>query len=278
MNQQPPLNHAHLFHIIDLKLLELLKSLTAEEWERQTIAKKWKVKDVAAHLLDGNIRALSLQRDKFFGQPGPSGFEFETVVEWINQFNNEWVNAAKRISPAVMILLHEATGKLTSDYFASLDLFDRSIFPVDWAGENESQNWLHVAREYTEKWLHQQQIRDAVNKPGIITKELFYPFIDTFMFALPHTYRDIQANEGTRVRITIPHEAGGSWEIVMTGGKWLLMKHQTSSADAELIIDQDTAWKLFSRSLKAEDVINKVTIRGNRKLGETALNMTSVMA
>ena len=82
-----------LFQIIDLRLMELLRSLTAEEWEMQTIAKKWKVKDVAAHLLDGNIRALSLQRDKYFGQPGPADFEFKTVVDWINQFNNNWVNA-----------------------------------------------------------------------------------------------------------------------------------------------------------------------------------------
>lgn len=244
----------------------------------QTVAKKWKVKDVAAHLLDGNIRALSLQRDKYFGQPGPAGFEFETVVEWINQFNNEWVNVARRISPDVMILLHEATGKPTSDYFASLDPFDKSIFPVDWAGEKESKNWLHVAREYTEKWLHQQQIRDAVNKPGITTKEFFHPFIDTFMFALPHTYRNIKAEEGSSIMITIPHEAGGSWAIIMKEGKWQIVKDHPDPVNAELIIDHDTAWKLFSRSLKAEDVIHLVMIKGNKMLGETALNMTSVMA
>ena len=278
MNAEAPQFTPQLFQIIDLRLLELLRSLTAEEWEMQTIAKKWKVKDVAAHLLDGNIRALSLQRDKYFGQPGPADFEFKTVVDWINQFNNNWVNAAKRISPAVMILLHEATGKLTSEYFASLDPDERSIFPVDWAGEKESRNRLHVAREYTEKWLHQQQIRDAVQKPGIITKELFYPFMNTFMVALPFTYKNIKAEDGTRVKISIPDEAGGSWTIIHKDGAWQLLNDHAAEADAELIIDADTAWKLFSRSLQASDVKSKVIINGNQELGETALNMTSVMA
>jgi len=36
---------------------------------------------------------------------------------------------------------------------------------VDWAEEMESKNWMAIAREYTEKWLHQQQIRDAIQQP-----------------------------------------------------------------------------------------------------------------
>lgn len=46
---------------LDQKLLELLWSLDAEDWEKPTIAPLWCVKDIAAHLLDGNIRALCWQ-------------------------------------------------------------------------------------------------------------------------------------------------------------------------------------------------------------------------
>ena len=42
----------------------------------------------------------------------------------------------------------------------------RAIFSVAWAGESESENWFDVARDYTERWHHQQQIRDAVGRPG----------------------------------------------------------------------------------------------------------------
>ncbi|MEO8240286.1 MAG: maleylpyruvate isomerase N-terminal domain-containing protein [Flavobacterium sp.] len=61
-----PIQTSHLFSVLDELLIELLKSLTEEEWNVQTIAKKWTVKDIASHLLDGNLRGLSISRDHFF--------------------------------------------------------------------------------------------------------------------------------------------------------------------------------------------------------------------
>ncbi len=55
-----PIDVIELFSEIDKKLIDLLKSLTPEEWQKQTVAKLWKVKDVVTHLLDGNIRILSM--------------------------------------------------------------------------------------------------------------------------------------------------------------------------------------------------------------------------
>ena len=62
----PPLV-THLLPVLNEKLITLLRSLTPEEWQLPTIARLWTVKDVAAHLLDGNIRSLSLLRDGWWG-------------------------------------------------------------------------------------------------------------------------------------------------------------------------------------------------------------------
>jgi len=276
--QTPPLQTQHLFKILDEKLIELLRSLTIEEWNAQTVAKLWKVKDVAAHLLDGNIRALSIQKEKYFGEPAPAINSYTDLVNWLNQLNADWVRAAKRISPTVMILLHEATGKQTCEYFESVNPFEKAIFSVAWAGEEESLNWMHVAREYTEKFLHQQQIRDAVNKQGIMTKELFYPFIDTFMFALPHAYRNVEAENGTIIQLNVSSEIGGSWFLVRENEKWILKKENNLRSSSIIAIDPDTAWKLFSKSLRAADVSSKVELEGDKDLGAVALEMISVMA
>src|SRR5947207_318056 len=57
-----PIFTAHLFPKVDGMLLELLRSLSPEDWEKQTVSPKWKVKDVAAHLLDTLLRGLSVAR------------------------------------------------------------------------------------------------------------------------------------------------------------------------------------------------------------------------
>jgi len=36
---------------------------------------------------------------------------------------------------------------------------------------------MHIARKYTDKFLHQQQIRDAANKKGIMTEEFYLAFL-----------------------------------------------------------------------------------------------------
>ncbi|QHS56958.1 hypothetical protein GWR56_15930 [Mucilaginibacter sp. 14171R-50] len=272
-----PIDVVNLLPVLDKKLIELLMSLTPEEWEKQTIAKLWVVKDVVAHLLDTNIRILSILRDGFYGEQ-PDIKSRQDLLDFLNGLNADWVKAMKRVSPQMLIVLHEITGPLFCDYFKSVDPWGRSAFAVEWAGEMESRNWMEIAREYTEKWLHQQQIRDAVNKPGLMTPELYYPFIDIFMLALPHTYRNVLAENGTVVKTTITTDIGGAWFLVRADNGWTLSKENGVQPDTEIIIDPDTAWKLFSKSLRPDQIKDKVIITGDQELGQTVLNMVSVMA
>lgn len=279
MTTQPniPIDVAHLLPVLDRKLIELLKSLTPDEWQQQTVAKLWTVKDVAAHLLDGNIRILSILRDNYFGEQ-PSINSNQDLIDFLNRLNADWVKAMKRVSPQMLIFLLELTSQPFCNYFKSLNPFDKSILAVDWAGETESKNWMEIAREYTEKWLHQQQIRDAVGKPGLVTRELYYPFIDIFMLALPHTFRATDAEKGTTIKVTVASDIGGSWFLTRNNEKWMLINNYQEKATTEIIIDPDTAWKLFSKSLQPEQVKNKIKIIGEQKLAETVLTMVSVMA
>src|SRR5213082_3892646 len=49
----------HLFAPLHAELMSLLRGLSAEDWEKPTVAKAWRVRDVAAHLLDTQLRRLS---------------------------------------------------------------------------------------------------------------------------------------------------------------------------------------------------------------------------
>ena len=267
-----------LFPLLDLKLIELLRTLSAADWDKPTVARLWSVKDVAAHLLDGNIRMLSFSRDSHKNAPDREINSYQDLVGYLNQFNADWVKACKRVSPGVLVELLESTGKQYSEHVATLNPYAEAMFSVAWAGEEKSVNWFHIAREYTEKWHHQQQIREAVDKPGIITPMLFPPFIETLLLGLPHTYRNIQAKTGTTIEIGISSESGGNWYLVKQDQGWKTNKTSSSAPDAGIIISPDTAWKLFTKAITPEKARETATLSGNIELAEVALTMVAVMA
>lgn len=276
-SESKPIETLHLFPILDALLIELLRSLTEEEWNAKTVAKKWTVKDIASHLLDGNLRGLSISRDQYFGEKPENINSYRDLVDFLNQLNMTWTNATKRLSPNVIINLLETTGKEYYEHLQTLNPFENAIFSVAWAGEETSLNWFHIAREYTEKFLHQQQIRDAVGKPALLTKELFCPFIHIFMQALPNQYQNTTAKEGTIISLIVTTEIGGQWSIIKQEENWEFIDNPAQS-DAIIRINPNDAWLLFSKGMSPNAAKEKVEITGDTVLAETALNIVSVMA
>jgi uncharacterized protein (TIGR03083 family) len=271
-----PIATLHLFLPLDQKLIRLLKSLSPEDWQKPTLAKLWTVKDVAAHLLDGNLRTLALSQN-YMGDPPSEIQSYRDLVDYLNRLNADWVRAMKRVSPNTLIELLEVTQQPVIDYYHSLDLWAPAQFAVSWAGEHESQNWFHIAREYTERWHHQQQIREAVEKQEIMDKAFFSPLIQTFMMALPYTYRDTHAPDGTMISVKVGHPSNQEWKITSSQYQWSFSESK-KTPDTIIEMSGDTAWKLFTKALPESTVPEKIKISGNPALGKPVLKMLSVMA
>src|SRR5260370_38358657 len=105
------------------------------------------------------------------------------------------------------------TGEETYQLFSSLDLYAIGE-SVSWAGPDPAPVWLDVAREYTERRVHQQQIRDAVGRPGLKEQRFFAPVLATFVRALPHTFREVDAPDGTLIHLNISGEAGSEGNLL----------------------------------------------------------------
>ncbi len=101
-----------------------------------------------------------------------------------------------------MIDLMDVVGLQMSTYFQELDSFAMGA-PVDWASPEPAPVWLDIAREYTERWHHQQHIRDTVNKPCPKQPRHFAPVLESFMYAFPWAYHDVSADENTSVTLSI---------------------------------------------------------------------------
>ncbi|MCW5849944.1 MAG: maleylpyruvate isomerase family mycothiol-dependent enzyme [Anaerolineae bacterium] len=169
-------------------LLALLDGLSEVDWDRLTACAGWSVKDVADHLLGGDLSMLSRRRDSYHLNVGDLS-AWETLVQFINTWNRDWVTATRRLSPRVTRELLAWAGPQVSALFASQDPFALGG-PVSWAGPDPAPVWLDLAREYTERWHHQQHIRDAVGRPGFTEPHFMAPVLDAFVRALPHTYRE----------------------------------------------------------------------------------------
>jgi len=259
---------------IDSMLIDLLRSLSADDWERPATP-RWRVKEVVGHLLDGNLRRLSMARDGYWGEP----FSGDSLVDFLNELNADWVRAMRRVSPQVLTWLLELSNRQVADYFRSLDPEGQATFAVSWAGEEKSKNWFDIAREYTEKWHHQQQIRVAVGRDvdTIMSRELYYPVLDTFMRVLPHGYREVRAIEGVTVALRVTGEAGGTWYLRRGATSWELRGTGSRELQGEVTIPQEIAWKLFTKGLPADEARRQLKFAGDEKLTSPILKVVAIV-
>ena len=272
-----PILTAHLLPVIEARLIELLRSLRPDEWELQTVAPAWKVKDVAAHLLDTQLRKLSRVRDGYASGPPPRFASHDEFLAFINRLNREGVEMYRRLSPAVLISLMELASRESADFHQALDPMAAAAFSVSWAGDETSPNWFDTARELTERWHHQQQIRLATNRPGIMTRELYYPVLDCFMRALPFSYRDRPGETGTHLRFNVSGDCGGSWYLYRAADRWMQVEAPQGRQVSETTMPQDIAWRIFTKGIDRESAAAQVSVTGDRDLALHVLGMISII-
>ncbi len=271
-----PIFTEQLFPKLEAKLIELLRSLSPEDWAKQTLAPKWKVKDVAAHLLDTETRGLAAARRGHNAEKSEQ-LTPDKLLALINALNAEGVRVYGSLSTEVLISKMEAASKELSEYVSEIDPFAPAVFPVSWAGEEESPNWFHTAREFTERWHHQQQIRVAVNKPGIMTREFYFPVLDCFMRGLPYAYRNVAALGGSLAEFQIAGECGGRWHLFRDGGAWRLIATPVGEKISVTTIPQEIAWRIFTKGIAREEAKKQVQVTGDENVGLHILNMISIV-
>ena len=279
MKAVKPIETVALFPGLSAELLNLLSGLPRTAWDQETACAGWSVQDVVAHLLGGNVGRLAFGRDQHRlrdGRAFPS--DYAAQVAFIDQLNAEWVTTARRLSPPLLIDFLATTDEQLYHYFQSLPPLAPSGAAVTWAGDTQSPNWFDIAREYTEKWLHQQHIREAVGAPLLTERKWLFPVLDTFLRALPYTYRTVVAPEDTTITFHITGEAGGDWSLQRTDGQWRLWTGAAPTAVATASLDQDLAWRLCTKGVSPSVAGAQIQTTGDAILALGILQMVSIMA
>jgi uncharacterized protein (TIGR03083 family) len=273
MQSPEPVLIGDLFPAERARLLELLAGLTPEQWLAPTACAGWTVKDVAAHLLADDLGRLSRGRDRFASWAPVPG---EPVLAFVNRQNAEWVQAMRRVSPAIIGDLLRWAGEQTAAYFASLDPYQ--IGPVvSWVGPEPGPVWLDLAREYTERWHHHQHIREAVGAPGLTEPRFFQPVLATFVHALPYALRLTATRPRAAVQLHLAGPSGGDWSVVRGAERWTLYAGAAESPAARVTLAEDLAWRLFTRGITPEQAARRATIDGQQRLGRVLLEAVAII-
>jgi hypothetical protein len=251
MQRSRPVSTAGRFSPLSRELVHLLEGLDPGAWELPA-STRWRVRDVAAHILDGDLRRLSFERD---GRPPPAPAEGVAFPAFLGGLNEAWVQAMDRLSPMLLTGLLAWTGpQLATFYrgFTAEALAAPAFFPVSWAGDNSSPGWLDVGREYLERWHHQQQIRDAVGAPPLTGPEWLEPLLAVGVHAFRGALLPLAAGEaarppGTRLQVEFRGAGGGEWVVERREGGWELFEGTTPQPDARLALEVAEAWRLLLR-------------------------------
>jgi uncharacterized protein (TIGR03083 family) len=270
-----PVDTVGLFRPLHRKLIELLRGLDASAWERPTAAGTWTVRQVAAHLLHGDMRKLSASPgpDDALGDPVP----FDDLVEIIEVDNARGVELLAQLSPSLLIDLLDVTGRGVAGLFAGLPPEGRAATNVAWADEAVSANWTDVGREFTERWHHQMHIRDAVGAPGLKSRRWIEPILRLSVLALRRSYARVAAEPGTTVVLRVSGSWRHEWSMVRGPHGWDLLDGAGARPDAAVSMDAQSAWRSFFDFCSVAETRARTDVQGDVALAEPILRARSVM-
>ncbi|MBO0702207.1 MAG: maleylpyruvate isomerase N-terminal domain-containing protein [Candidatus Dormibacteraeota bacterium] len=253
------------------RLLSLLDSLSGAQWAAPTAAPEWTVKDIALHLLDVDLSWVARGRDHDHSGIIEVPDDHGEFVRGLAQRNQRWIEGARTLSPRLITGLLGWSGEQLDAYLATVDLTASSS--VYWAGEAPA--WFNLAREFTERWVHYRQIREAAlpHEKEEQEQDEYLPLVlRTFVWGFPHQY-DRPAPTGTAIGLEIP--AVGAWTLTRTASGWSLDEGWPTAAAARLRVEGDTAWRLLTG---APYDVRRVDLSGDPDLAEPLLRVRGIIA
>jgi hypothetical protein len=164
------------------------------------------------------------------------------------------VEAARVLSPRVVCDLLAFAGDQMDQWWASLRLDDKGR--VAWTGPEPVPMWFDIAQDLTERWVHQQQIRDAVGMSGLTDDRFLGTILRTFVWALPHHYRGLTGPD-LEIFVHLEGASGSEWTLARHNEQWDLHEGQTEEPAATISLPPTDAWRHFTGALSDPDQIQR---------------------
>src|SRR3954447_7648589 len=131
---------------------------------------------------------------------------------------------------------------------------------------------VRVAQDLTERWVHQMQIREAVDRVENYPARYLTVVLRTFVWAFPYQYR-VDAPAGTLVQIDLG--TGGAWRLTCDGTtQWSLEEGSVQAPDAHAVFTDDAGWRLLTGAAVPADGMR---LEGARELCQPLLDVRAIL-
>jgi uncharacterized protein (TIGR03083 family) len=245
----------------------LLEGLDASDWSAPTALPHWTVHDVVAHLIGTESSLEGIDAP----EPAVDVAALDHVHNRIGAQNEHWVQALRSKSPEEMLV---AFVDVTSRRGAALSELSAEDFAApSWTpvGQGTYERFMQI--RLFDCWLHEQDIRSAVGRPGHADGPCAEAAIDEIRGALGYVMgKQVGVPDGLAVTIELTGPVSRVFHIVVDGRAALvpeldrpaaaavrlssglfadLAGGRTSAADHrdDLILegDQELAWRMVEK-------------------------------
>jgi uncharacterized protein (TIGR03083 family) len=248
---------------------QLLSDLPAEDWERSTDCPGWTVKDQVSHLI--GVESMLL------GRPAPPPVEAPHASGPMGQVNEGWV-AERRGRPPEKVLaeFREVTDARRQALAAMTD--EQWAAPIDSPiGKVPYREFMSV--RVMDNWVHDQDIRRAVARPGDLDGPAAETALARFSSALGFVVgKRVGAPEGTSVVVQLEGPIATTLAVTVTDGR-AKPAPAPQRPTLTLTMTSETYSCLSSGRWTADEAVSqgKVKVEGDTQLGQRVLASMNII-
>ena len=244
-------------------IAELSADFTQQQWSTPTECPGWSVQDQVSHLVGSECRLL--------GRPAPEHEPTDTshVRNDVGRSNEVLVDYRRQFKGAdILAEFREVTGERLATLRAMSD--DDFVAEADNPLGRGPYTDLLAIRIY-DAWVHEQDIRRALNIPGHLSGPVAEHAYGRTEMAMPFVVgRKVKPDDGATVVFDITGEVGGTIALSMADGRAHRMEAAPESPTVRLTMGLTAFNALGTGRWTAGKALadGSVEIAGDRALGE----------
>ena len=246
-------------------ITELCDQLSEAEWAAPTECPGWSVQDNLSHII-GTERML-------LGDPAPEVDVGEAphVHNDIGRVNELWITERRPWAPARVLAEFREVSAARLEALGAMTQADFDAESWTPAGTDSYGRFMRIRT--MDCWVHEQDIRIAVNRPGHREGPVVELVMDEFAFAVGFAVAKLgRAPEGARVLIDLAGPAARTWRVQITERRGRLV--EAFDGDPEptiaLAMDTHTYTRLVGGRIRGADAIGEglVSLSGDPEAAE----------